>query len=98
MRGLDFPVYKLMSAPEGHKPLLLSALLFLGLTVCGLYWYAVNDSGSMFVLFLAMALLAAVMLHAYLSGRAHFETDLLRAFGMVLSLSCVVFAFAFPPF
>ena len=89
---------KLMCATEGHKPLLLSVFLFLGLAACGLYWYAVNDSGSMLALSLATALLSAAMLYTYLSGLAHFETDLLRAFGAILSLSCVVFAFAFPPF
>lgn len=89
---------KLMGAMEGCKPLLLSVFLFLGLTACGLYWYAANDSGSMLALSLVTALLAGAMLYTYLSGRVHFETDLLRVFGAILSLSCAVFAFAFPPF
>lgn len=89
---------KLMRAAENHKPILLSVFLFFGLVASGLYWYAVNDSGKMLALSLAAALLVAVLLYSFLSGRVHFEMNLLRAFGITLSLSCAVFAFAFPPF
>lgn len=89
---------RLMKAADNHKPLFLSVFLFLGLVACCLYWYAVNDSKVLLLLSLSSAVMAFVLLYAFLSGRVNFDANLLRSFGITLFFSCLVFVFAFPPF
>lgn len=89
---------RLMKAADNHKPLFLSVFLFLGLVACCLYWYAVNDSKVLLLLSLSSAVMAFVLLYAFLSGRVNFDANLLRSFGITLFFFMPCVCFCLPSF